>query len=237
VRYVKGLTFNMFSSSQFCDNGYWCKQFLYGATVNDEDENAVLTARRTGNLYTTVFRSIPQSHPLFEELSHPGNKICLLAKASKADSWIWHQRLCHQNFKDMNKLVSKGLVSGLPETRLTKDTLCSACELGKIKRSSHPPKMETNCKSPLDMIHMDLCGPVRVESLARKKYMLVLVDEFSRFTWLEFLRAKSDAADRIIYFIKRIQVSLGLKVKKLRSDNGTEFRNTKLQSFLEDVGI
>ncbi|KAJ9558774.1 hypothetical protein OSB04_013388 [Centaurea solstitialis] len=237
VRYVRGLAFNMFSSSQFCDNGFWCKQFLYGAIVNTEDENPVLVARRTGNLYTTVFRCIPQTHPQFEELSHQDNKICLLAKATKVDSWIWHQRLCHQNFKDMNKLVSRGLVSGLPETRLSKDTLCSACELGKMKRSSHPPKLETNCRSPLDMIHMDLCGPMRVESLARKKYMLVLVDEFSRFTWLKFLRAKSDVADRIIAFIKRIQVSLNLKVKKLRSDNRTEFRNTKLQSFLEDVGI
>ncbi|KAJ9544052.1 hypothetical protein OSB04_023759 [Centaurea solstitialis] len=237
VRYVRGLAFNMFSSSQFCDNGFWCKQFMYGATVNTEDEKPILTARRTGNLYTTVFRCIPQTHPQFEELSHPDNKICLLAKATKADSWLWHQRLCHQNFKDMNKLGSRGLVSGLPETHLSKDTLCSACELGKMKRSSHPPKLETNCRSPLYMIHMDLCGPMRIESLARKKYMLVLVDEFSRFTWLEFLRAKSDAADRIIAFIKRIQVSLNLKVKKLRSDNGTEFRNTKLQSFLDDVGI
>ncbi|KAJ9557371.1 hypothetical protein OSB04_011985 [Centaurea solstitialis] len=237
VRFVRGLAYNMFSSSQFCDNGFWCKQFMYGATVNTEDEDPVLIARKTGNLYTTVFKCIPQTHPQFEDLSHPDNKICLLAKATKADSWLWHQRLCHQNFKDMNKLVSRGLVSGLPETRLSKDTLCSACELGKMKRSSHPPKLETNCRSPLDMIHMDLCGPMRIESLARKKYMLVLVDEFSRFTWLEFLRAKSDAADRIIAFIKRIQVSLNLKVKKLRSDNGTEFRNTKLHSFLEDVGI
>ncbi|KAJ9561948.1 hypothetical protein OSB04_007108 [Centaurea solstitialis] len=202
VRYVEGLGYNMFSSSQFCDNGYWVKQFLYGSDVNDEDNNVVLP-------------------------------------------------LCHQNFKDMNKLDSKCLVKGLPETRLSKDmlgleyhcsitnadTLCPACEKGKMRRSLHPPKMDTNSKSSVDMIHMDLCGPMRVESLARKKYMLVLVDEFSRFTWLEFLRAKSDAADRIIAFIKRIQVLLGCKVKKLRSDNRTEFRNAKLQSFLEDVGI
>ncbi|KAJ9537943.1 hypothetical protein OSB04_030676 [Centaurea solstitialis] len=106
-----------------------------------------------------------------------------------------------------------------------------------MTRSSHPPKMETNCHHPLDMLHMDLCGPMRVESLARKKYMLVLVDEFSRYTWLEFLRAKSDAADLIIAFIKRIQVLLGRQVKKLRSNNGTKFRNVKLQSFLEEVGI
>ncbi|KAJ9566985.1 hypothetical protein OSB04_002951 [Centaurea solstitialis] len=165
------------------------------------------------------------------------NATCLLSKASKEDNWLWHRRLCHQNFKDMNKLVSKVLVKGLPDTRLSKDTLCPVCEQGKMRRSSHPPRMDTNSKNPLDMIHMDLCGPMRVESLARKKYMLVLVDEFSRFTWLEFLRAKSDAADRIIVFIKRIQVLLGHKVKKLHSDNGTEFRNAKLQSFLEDVGI
>ncbi|KAJ9546735.1 hypothetical protein OSB04_019278 [Centaurea solstitialis] len=177
--------------SQFCYNGYWVKQFLYGSDVNDEDNNVVLSAWRNGNLYST----------------------------------------------DMNKLVSKRLVKGLAETRLSKDTLCPACEKGKMRISSHPPKMDTNSKSPLDMIHMDLCGPMRVESLDRKKYMLVLVDEFSRFTWLEFLRAKSDAADRIIAFIKQIQVLLGRKVKKLRSNNGTEFRNAKLQSFLEDVGI
>ncbi|KAJ9556623.1 LOW QUALITY PROTEIN: hypothetical protein OSB04_011237 [Centaurea solstitialis] len=237
VRYVEGLGYNMFSSSQFCDNGYWVKQFQYGSDVNDEDNNVVLSGRRNGNLYSTVFHSIPQTHPQFEALSNPRNAICLLAKASKEDSWLWHRRLCHQNFKDMNKLVSKRLVKGLPETRLSKDTLCPACEQGKMKRSSHPPKMDSNSKNPLDMIHMDLCGPTRTESLARKKYMLVLVDELSRFTWLEFLRAKSDAADRIIAFIKRIQVLLGRRVKKLRSDNGTEFRNAKLQSFLEDVGI
>ncbi|KAJ9538656.1 LOW QUALITY PROTEIN: hypothetical protein OSB04_031389 [Centaurea solstitialis] len=219
VRYVEGLGYNMFSSSQFYDNGYWVKQFQYGSDVNDEDKNVILSARRNGNLYSTVFRSIPQTHPQFEAFSDPRNAICLLAKASKEDSWLWHRRLCHQNFKDMNKLVSKNLVKGLPETRLSKDTLCPACEQGKMTRSSHPPRMDTNSKSPLDMIHMDLCGPTRTESLARKKYMLVLVDEFSRFTWLEFLRAKSDAADRIIAFIKRIQVLLGRRVKKLRSDN------------------
>ncbi|KAJ9542245.1 hypothetical protein OSB04_028751 [Centaurea solstitialis] len=237
VRYVEGLGYNMFSSSQFCDNGYWVKQFQYGSDMSDEDNNATLSARRNDNLYSTIFHSIPQTHPQFEALSHPMNAICLLSKASKEDSWLWHQRLCHQNFMDMNKLVSKSLVKGLSETRLSKDTLCPGCEKEKMKRSSHPPRIDTNSKSPLDMIHMDLCGPMRVESLARKKYMLVLVVEFSRFTWLEFLRANSDVADRIIAFIKRIQVLLGRRVKKLRSDNGTEFRNAKLQSFLEDVEI
>ncbi|KAJ9567318.1 hypothetical protein OSB04_003284 [Centaurea solstitialis] len=227
VRYVEGLPFNLLSSSQFCDGGYLVKTFILGSNIEDEDGNVILRARRNGHLYTTMFYAIPQQM----------ETMVFLAKATKEESWLWHQRLSHQNFRDMNKLVSKHLVNGLPETRLSKDTLCSSCEKGKMKKSSHPPKMETNCHHPLDMLHMDLCGPMRVESLACKKYMLVLVDEYSRYTWLEFLRAKSDAADLIIAFIKRIQVLLGRQVKKLRSDNGTEFRNAKLQSFLEEVGI
>ncbi|KAJ9538659.1 hypothetical protein OSB04_031392 [Centaurea solstitialis] len=227
VRYVEGLPFNLHSSSQFCDGGYLVKTFILGSNIEDEDGNVIIRARRNSHLYTTMFYAVPQQM----------ETVVFLAKATKEESWLWHQRLSHQNFRDMNKLVSKHLVNGLPETRLSKDTLCSACEKGKMKKSSHPPKMETNCHHPLDMLHMDLCGPMRVESLARKIYMLVLVDEYSRYTWLEFLRAKSDAADLIIAFIKRIQVLLGRQVKKLRSDNGTEFRNVKLQSFLEEVGI
>ncbi|KAJ9542558.1 hypothetical protein OSB04_029064 [Centaurea solstitialis] len=221
VRYVEGLPYNLFSSSQFCDSGYLVTQFVIGSTVKDEDGNEVL--RGNGHLYTTTFLAIPQQV----------ESVILLAKATKEESCLWHQRLSHQNFKEINKLVSKHLVKGLPETWLIKDTLCSACGKEKMKRSLHPPKMETNCQHPLDMLHMDLCGPMRVEILAHKKYMLVLVDEYSRYTWLEFHRAKSDAADLIISFIKRIQVFLG----QLRSDNGTEFRNEKLRSFLEEVGI
>ncbi|KAJ9542217.1 hypothetical protein OSB04_028723 [Centaurea solstitialis] len=227
VRYVEGLPFNLLSSSQFCDGGFLVKTFILGSNVEDEDGNVILRARRNGHLYTTMFYAVLQQL----------ESVVLLAKATKEESWLWHQHLSHQNFRDMNKLVSKHLVNRLLETRLSKDTLCSACEKGKMKKSSHPPKMETNCHHPLDMLHMDLCGPMRVESLARKKYMLVLVDEYSRYTWVEFLRAKSDAADLIIAFIKRIQILLGRQMKKLRSDNGTEFRNVKLQSFLEEVGI
>ncbi|KAJ9535602.1 hypothetical protein OSB04_un001261 [Centaurea solstitialis] len=172
----------------------------YGSDVNDEDNNAILSARRNGNLYTTVFRSIPQTHPLFE--ANPKNAICLLTKASKGDSWLWHRRLCHQNFKDMNKL-------GLPELRLSKDTF--------VLRAN-----------------MDLCGPMRVESLARKKYMLT---NSLGSLGLNFFETNQKLLKRIIAFIKRTQVLLGRRVRKIRSDNGTEFRNAKLQSFLEEVGI
>jgi transposase InsO family protein len=226
VRYVEGMGHNLFSSSQFCDNGYLVTQFAFGCTVKDEDGHEILRAKRNGNLYTVIFKAI-----------QPTTDVCYLAKASKEESWLWHRRLSHQNFRDLNKLVSKNLVIGLPELRLGKDTLCPACEQGKMKKSSHTSKVDTNCSNPLDMIHMDLCGPMRVPSLNGSKYILVLIDEVSRYTWLDFLKAKSEAAEVIIIFIKRIQILQDRKVKKLRSDNGTEFNNTILRSFLEDSGI
>ncbi|KAJ9544220.1 hypothetical protein OSB04_023927 [Centaurea solstitialis] len=156
VRYVEGLGYNMFSSSQFCDNGYWVKQILYGSDVNDEDNNVVLSARRNGNLYSTIFRSVPQTHPQFQALSQPMNVICLLSKASKEDSWLWHRRLCHQNFKDMNKLVSKRMVKGLPATRLSKGTV--------------------------DRVFLRLCEIPMILYLFSVKYLALLKDEVHYFS-------------------------------------------------------
>ncbi|KAI3669130.1 hypothetical protein L6452_40354 [Arctium lappa] len=121
--------------------------------------------------------------------------------------------------------------------RFEKDSLCSACELGKMKRSSFKSKTESSTSSALELIHMDLCGPMRTSSINDKKYVLVMIDDYSRYTWIEFLRNKSDAPELIIAFIKRIQVRLQLPVQTLHSDNGTEFKNDTLESYLISVGI
>ncbi|KAI3672801.1 hypothetical protein L6452_38901 [Arctium lappa] len=97
--------------------------------------------------------------------------------------------------------------------------------------------MLSSCNKCLELIHMDFCGPMRTQSINGKKYILVMVDEYSRYTWLEFLRTKSEAPDLIIKFIKKIQVLMQSPVKQLRSDNGTEFKNATLQTFLESIGI
>ncbi|KAI3771213.1 hypothetical protein L6452_02372 [Arctium lappa] len=133
--------------------------------------------------------------------------------------------------------VKLNLVKGLPSLKFNKDHLCSACEMGKMKRSSHKTKSENNCPRPLHMLHVDLCGPISVQSLAGKKYILVLIDEFSRYTWIEFIRAKSDVPEILIRLLKRLQVLFNSKVQKLRSDNGTEFRNAKINSYLSEEGI
>ncbi|GJT69928.1 uncharacterized mitochondrial protein-like protein [Tanacetum coccineum] len=109
--------------------------------------------------------------------------ICLLSKASKTKSWLWHRRLSHLNFGSINHLARHGLVRGLPKLKFEKDHLCSACALGKSSKKPHKPKSEDTNQEKLYLLHMDLCGPMRVASVSGKKYILVIVDDYSRFTW------------------------------------------------------
>ena len=163
--------------------------------------------------------------------------ICLLSKASKNKSWLWHRRLNHLNFGTINDLSRKDLVRGMPRLKYEKDHLCSACQLGKSKKYSHKPKTANYVMEVLHTLHMDLCGPMRIQSINGKKYILVVVDDYSRFTWVKFLRSKDEAPGIIITFLKRIQVLLQTPVRVVRTDNGTEFTNQELRTYFEDVGI
>nr|GEU72530.1 hypothetical protein [Tanacetum cinerariifolium] len=137
-----------------------------------------------------------------------------LLTASKTKSWLWHRRLSHLNFGAINHLARQGLVRGLPKLKFEKDHLCSACATGKSMKKSHKPKSEETNQEKLYLLHMDLYGPMRVESVNGKKYILVIVDDYSRFTWIKILRSKDEAPDFIIKFLKMIQVGLKVPVRQ-----------------------
>ncbi|GJW87492.1 putative ribonuclease H-like domain-containing protein [Tanacetum coccineum] len=181
---------------------------------------------RHTNLYTISIDDMMKSSP-----------ICLLSKASKSKSWLWHRRLNHLNFGIINDLARKDLVRGLPRLKFKKDHLCSACQLGKSKKFSHKPKSENTNMEVLHTLHMDLCGPMRVQSINGKKYILVIVDDYSRFTWVKFLRSKDETPEFVINFLKQIQVGLNKTVRYIRTDNGTEFVNQVMSKYYEGVGI
>ncbi|GJV06608.1 putative ribonuclease H-like domain-containing protein [Tanacetum coccineum] len=161
----------------------------------------------------------------------------LLSKASKSKSWLWHRRLNHLNFGTINDLARKDLVRGLPRLKFEKDHLCSACQLGKSKKFSHRPKSENTNMEVLHTLHMDLCGPMRVQSINGKKYILVIVDDYTRFTWVKFLRSKDETPEFVTNFLKQIQVGLNKTVRFIRTDNGTEFVNQVMSKYYEGVGI
>ncbi|GKC43821.1 retrovirus-related pol polyprotein from transposon TNT 1-94, partial [Tanacetum coccineum] len=163
--------------------------------------------------------------------------ICLLSKATKTKSWLWHRRLSHLNFGAINHLARHSLVRGLPRLKFKKDHLCSACSMGKSKKQSYKPKSEDTNQEKLYLLHMDLCGPLHITSVNGKKYILIIVDDYSRFTWVKFLASKDEAPDFIIKFLKMIQVRLNATVRNIRIDNGTEFVNQTLRDYYEQVGI
>nr|GEX58942.1 ribonuclease H-like domain-containing protein [Tanacetum cinerariifolium] len=136
--------------------------------------------------------------------SVPNSKL----NASKTKSWLWPRRLSHLNFGTINHLARQGLVRGLPKLKFEKDHICHVCAMGKSKKKSHKPKSEDTNQETIYLLHMDLCGPIRVESVNGKKYILVIVNDYSRFTWVKCVRSKDEASDFIIKFLKMIQVRL-----------------------------
>ncbi|GKA23382.1 retrovirus-related pol polyprotein from transposon TNT 1-94 [Tanacetum coccineum] len=157
--------------------------------------------------------------------------------SSKPNHGCGTSGLNHLNFGMINDLARKDLVRGLPRLKFEKDHLCSACQLGKSKKFSHRPKSENTNMEVLHTLHMDLCGPMRVQSIKGKKYILVIVDDYSRFTWVKFLRSKDETPEFVTNFLKQIQVGLNKTVRFIRTDNGTEFVNQVMSEYYEGVGI
>nr|GEX89395.1 putative ribonuclease H-like domain-containing protein [Tanacetum cinerariifolium] len=178
------------------------------------------------NLYTINLYDMVSASP-----------ICLMARATPTKSWLWHQRLSHLNFDTINDLDENDLVSGLPKFKYAKEHLCPSCEQGKRKRASHPPKPVPNLKRQLHLLHMDLCGPMRVASINGKRYVLVTVDDYSRYTWVHFLRTKDETPKVIKNFLKKIYVRLQAPVIIVHTDNETEFKNHVLKEYFDSVGI
>nr|GEW58075.1 hypothetical protein [Tanacetum cinerariifolium] len=148
---------------------------------------------------------------------------------------LWHRRLSHLNFGALNHLARYGLIRGLPKLKFEKDHLCSACSMGKSKKKPHKPKSKDVNQEKLYLLHMDLCGPMRVASINGNKYILVIIDDYSRFTWVKCSRSKDEAPDFIIKFLKMIQLRLKTPVRRIRTDNGTEFVNQTLREYYEKL--
>nr|GFA74868.1 retrovirus-related Pol polyprotein from transposon TNT 1-94 [Tanacetum cinerariifolium] len=204
VYYMEGLGHNLFSVRQFCDSNLELAFRQHTCFIRNLDGVDLLTGSRGNNLYTLSLQDMLASSP-----------ICLLSKASKTKSWLWHRRLSHLNFGAINHLARQGLVKGLPKLKFEKDHLCSACVMGKSTKKTHKPKSKDTNQEKLYLLHMDLCGPMRVKSFNGKKYILVIVDDYSRFTW----------------------VQLKVPVRHIRTDNGTEFVNQTLRDYYEEVDI
>ncbi|GJV42239.1 putative ribonuclease H-like domain-containing protein [Tanacetum coccineum] len=233
VYFVNELKFNLFSVSQMCDKKNYVlftdnECLVLSPNFKLPDENQILLKiPRKDNMYSFDMKNIVPKESV----------TCLVTKATLDELMLWHRILGRINFKNINKLVKDNLVRGLPTKRFENDQTCVACLKGKQHRASCKSKVLNPITKPLFMLHMDLFGPTFVSSLMHKKYCLVVTDDYSRFTWVFFLTTKDETSEILKNFIKEIENLVDKKVKIIRSDNGTEFKNKVMDDFCREKGI
>nr|GFA46557.1 retrovirus-related Pol polyprotein from transposon TNT 1-94 [Tanacetum cinerariifolium] len=193
VYYVEGLNHNLFSVGQFCDADLEVAFRKSTCFIRDLKGNDLLTGSRGMDLYSITLQDINSPNP-----------ICLVAKATSSQAWLWHRRLSYLNFDTINLPSKNDIVVGLLKLKFVKDHICSSCELGKAKRKSFHSKLTPSSKRRLQLLHMDLCGHMRVASINEKRYVLVIVDDYSRYTWTHFLRFKDETPKVLIDFLRLV---------------------------------
>jgi transposase InsO family protein len=205
--------------------GYNCLFTDKGVEVfRREDSSNVFMGRLKNKLYLVDFNE-----------GKTNLETCLVAKSSMG--WLWHRRLAHDGMRNLAKLQKDEHILRLTNVHFEKDRTCSACQARKQVGVPHPPKSIMTTTQPLELIHMDLFRPVAYLSIEGNKYGLVIVDDYSRFTWVFFLFDKCQVRDNVKTFVRRAQKEFGLPIKKVRSDNGIKFKNTQVEEFLDEEGI
>nr|GEW43306.1 retrovirus-related Pol polyprotein from transposon TNT 1-94 [Tanacetum cinerariifolium] len=192
VYYVERPRHNLFFIGQVCDSDLEVAFRKHSYYVRDTDGVELIKGSRGSNLYTILVEDMMRS-----------SLICLLSKAFKNKSWLWHR----------------------------------PCQLGNSKKHTHKSKTENINLEVLNTLHMDLCGSMRVQTINRKKYILVIVDDYSRFAWVKFLRSKDETPEVVIKFLQQIQVGLNKTVRCICTDNDTEFVNHTLTDYYERIDI
>jgi transposase InsO family protein len=189
-----------------------------------DDESMVFKGFRYNNLY------------LVDLTSKDANlRTCLFSEASPG--WLWHRRLAHVGMSTLKKVLKKDMVRGLQNVVFKKDKSCSACQARKQVANTHPTKAFMSTSRPLELLHMDLFVPTTYASASGNLYCLVIVDDFSRYTWVFFLHDKSEVAYIFKKFAKKAQNEFECKIKKIRSDNRKEFDNTNIHEYCDEIGI
>ncbi|XP_057802840.1 uncharacterized protein LOC131018136 [Salvia miltiorrhiza] len=218
VFHVKGLMANLISISQLCDENLHVKFNKDSCEVFDAQNCCVMRGQRSSD------------------------NCCLVddPKCNKAqidESLLWHQKLGHTNFKNLDRLSKLEAVRGLPKIMQKEKEVCESCQKGKQIHATHRATQQaeqhfgtTRC---FELVHMDLVGPVGVESIGGKRYVYVLVDDFSRYTWTFFLREKSETIDVFKTLFARFTNMFGARIARIRSDHGREFENAAFTNFCE----
>ncbi|KAK1612128.1 hypothetical protein QYE76_035801 [Lolium multiflorum] len=226
VMLVEHLGYNLLSIYHLADAGYNSYFTKYYVQVFRSDNlKLVLVGYVENNLYVV---DLSKESPSFS--------TCLMA-AKHDEGWLWHRRLGHVNMRNLKQLLKGEHIVGLTGVSFEKDRVCSACVAGKQLKKKHPIKSIVTTSRPLELLHLDLFGPSHYDTLGGSKYGLVIVDDYSRYSWVFLLKSKDETHREFITFAKKAQRMYESEIKAIRTDNGTEFKNYTMQEFVDDEGI
>jgi hypothetical protein len=188
---IESLDYNLLSVSQLCEMGYNCLLTYKGVTIfRRSDSSFAFKGVLRGKLYLVDF--IPEEVKLDR---------CLITKINMG--WLWHRRLAHVGMRNLHKLQKDGHILGLTNIIFQKDRSCGACQAGKLVGAHHQAKNIMTTKRPLEMLHMDLFGPIAYISIGGNKYGLIIVNDYSHFTWVFFCKIKNETQDVLNKFLTR----------------------------------
>ncbi|GJU21044.1 zinc finger, CCHC-type containing protein [Tanacetum coccineum] len=191
---------------------------------------------RLYDMYNKIFMKVTgQRNRLYKENLRIGTPVCLLANL-KEDTWLWHARLWHLNFESLRSMAQRDLVHGIPTIKHTTQ-VCDVCLVGKHSRAPFPKKAKARSTSPLDLVYGDLCGPITPPTPSGKKYIFLLVDDYSRYMWAYFLKSKDQAFDTFKEYKKSTENELRTTLKMLRTDRGGEFTSNEFTQYCKENGI
>ena len=226
---VDKLKHNLLSISQLCDVSFDVNFKPSMCIVADPlNSNSKFIGQRLDNVYIVDLDDLALSS---------STSLVAIDKKSKVSSLLWHRRLGHASMHTLAKLISKDLVNGMPKLNINFDHVCGICQQGKQTRGSFKSMNVVSTTRTLELLHMDLLGPTRTTSLGGKKYALVIVDDFSRYTWILFLAIKDETFKTFKRHYKRIINLKGQSIISIRSDHGSEFENQFFDHFCSKHGI
>lgn len=225
VALVLNLHFNLLSISQLLQDDLEVRFKKNSSRVVD----------RQGDLVCRIF---PSGQVFCVDFSHSfGSSRCWVATPN-FDLWKWHRRLGHLSFDLLARLSSLDLIQELPKLKFEKDLVCHPCHHGKMAAASHPLVNLVMTKEPGELLHMDIVGPARVQSVGGKWYALVIVDDFFRYSWVFFLEGKEETCSYARDLILRLQTEFPKNaMRAIRSDNGTEFKTIYFETFCASLGL
>jgi hypothetical protein len=222
VYFIPKLKSNIISLGQLEEKG--CEVCLKHGRLNviDPEGTLLISAPRTKKRLYTIQLGLT-------------DPVCLLMKHND-EAWQWHARFGHLNFRALRELGRKGMVDGMPVVDHV-EQVCDGCTLRKQHRRPFPQASSFRAEQGLELVHADLCGQISPKTPGGNSYFLLVVDDCSRYMWVEFLKTKDQTLDYFKKIKLRAEVDQGSKLKALRTDRGGEFTSNLFSVFCTETGI